>query len=100
MMLYAIAGTDAPDSLAGRKQARTAHLTRVTALRDAGRLILAGPYPAIDSAEPGDAGYTGSLIVAEFPNLDEATAWATADPYVTEGVWSEITVKPFIQVMP
>jgi uncharacterized protein YciI len=100
MMLYAISGTDTPDSLAGRKQTRTAHLARVAALRDAGRLILAGPYPALDSTEPGEAGYTGSLIVAEFPNLDEATAWATADPYVAEGVWSGVTVTPFIQVMP
>ncbi len=100
MMLYAISGTDAPDSLAGRKQARTAHLARVAALRDAGRLILAGPYPAIDSTEPGEAGYTGSLIVAEFPNFDAATAWATADPYVAAGVWNGVTVKPFIQVMP
>lgn len=100
MMLYAISGTDAPDSLAGRKQARTAHLARVTALRDAGRLILAGPHPAIDSAEPGTLGFTGSLIIAEFPSLDEATAWANADPYVTAGVWSAVTARPFIQVMP
>lgn len=100
MMLYAISGTDVPDSLNGRKQARTAHLDRVAALRDAGRLILAGPYPAIDSPDPGEAGYTGSLIVAEFPDLDSATTWAEADPYRVAGVWSEVTVKPFIQVMP
>ncbi len=100
MMLYAISGTDAADSLDGRKQARTAHLLRITALRDAGRLVLAGPYPAGDTSEPGVLGYTGSLIVAEFPSLDEANAWATADPYVTAGVWSTVSVKPFIQVMP
>ncbi|MCL4790795.1 MAG: YciI family protein [Gammaproteobacteria bacterium] len=99
-MLYAISGTDVRDSLAGRKQARTEHLARVTALRDAGRLILAGPHPAIDSTEPGKLGYTGSLIVAEFPSLDEATAWANADPYVAAGVWAEVSVRPFIQVMP
>lgn len=100
MMLYAISGTDAPDSLAGRKQARAAHLARVTALRDAGRLIIAGPHPAIDSTEPGTLGYTGSLIIAEFASLDEARAWAHADPYVAAGVWGKVDVKPFIQVMP
>ncbi len=100
MMLYAISGTDVPDSLNGRKLARTAHLDRVAALRDAGRLVLAGPHPAIDSTEPGESGYTGSLIVAEFPDLDEATAWASADPYMAAGVWSEVIVKPFTQVAP
>lgn len=100
MMLYTISGTDTPDSLGGRKQTRIAHLARVTELRDAGRLILAGPHPAIDSIEPGESGYTGSLIVAEFPDLDSATTWAEADPYMVAGVWSKVTVKPFIQVMP
>ena len=100
MMLYAISGTDAPDSLNGRKLARSSHLNRVAALRDAGRLVLAGPHPAIDSTEPGECGYTGSLIVAEFPSLDEATAWARADPYMAAGVWCEVTVKPFTQVAP
>ncbi|MCA9130954.1 MAG: YciI family protein [Planctomycetales bacterium] len=99
-MLYAISGTDAADSLNKRKLARTAHLDRVAALRDAGRLVLAGPYPAIDSTEPGESGYTGSLIVAEFPSLNEATAWASADPYMVAGVWGEVTAKPFIQVAP
>lgn len=99
-MLYAISGADVPDSLNGRKQARAAHLDRVAALRDAGRLVLAGPHPAIDSTEPGESGYTGSLIVAEFPSLDEATAWAVADPYMAAGVWNKVTVKPFIQVAP
>jgi uncharacterized protein YciI len=99
-MLYAISGIDAPDSLAGRKQARAAHLARVTALRDAGQLVVAGPHPAIDSTEPGTLGYTGSLNIAEFPCLDEAVAWADADPYVAAGVWSKVDVKPFIQVMP
>lgn len=99
-MLYAISGTDAPGSLGGRRQARTAHLARVSTLRDAGRLILAGPHPAIDSTEPGDLGFSGSLIVAEFPSLEDATAWAHADPYVVAGVWSVVSVKPFIQVMP
>lgn len=99
-MLYAISGTDTPHSLNGRKLARTAHLDRVTALRDAGRLVLAGPHPAIDSTEPGESGYTGSLIVAEFPSLDDATAWASADPYIAAGVWGDVTVKPFIQVAP
>jgi uncharacterized protein YciI len=99
-MLYAISGTDAPGSLDGRRQARTAHLARVTALRDAGRLILAGPHPAIDSTEPGNLGFSGSLIVAEFASLEEATTWAQADPYVAAGVWNTVSVKPFIQVMP
>ena len=99
-MLYAISGTDVPDSLAGRKQARAAHLARVTALRDTGRLIIAGPHPSIDSTEPGNMGYTGSLIIAEFPSLDEAGTWADADPYLAAGVWSKVDVKPFIQVMP
>jgi uncharacterized protein YciI len=99
-MLYAISGTDAPDSLAGRRQARAPHLARVAVLRDAGRLIIAGPHPAIDSTEPGDLGYTGSLIIAEFPSLADASAWAHADPYLAAGVWSTVEVRPFIQVMP
>ncbi len=100
MMLYAISGADVTDSLSGRKQARTAHLDRIATLRDAGRLVLAGPHPAIDSTEPGESGYTGSLIVAEFQSLDAAIAWASADPYMAAGVWSKVTVKPFIQVAP
>ena len=99
-MLYAIAGTDAPNSLPGRLAARTAHLARVTQLREQGRLVLAGPHPRLDTSEPGEAGYSGSLIVAEFANLADAEAWAAADPYVIAGVWIEANVKPFIQVMP
>jgi uncharacterized protein YciI len=99
-MLYAISGTDAPDSLAGRLAARAAHLARVTTLRDQGRLVLAGPHPCLDTSEPGDAGFSGSLIVAEFASLEDAEAWAGADPYVESGVWIEVRVKPFIQVMP
>lgn len=99
-MLYAISGTDAPDSLAGRLAARAAHLARVTTLRDQGRLVLAGPHPCLDTSEPGNAGFSGSLIVAEFASLEDAEAWASADPYVESRVWIEVRVKPFIQVMP
>lgn len=99
-MLYAIVGTDAPDSLPGRLAARAAHLARVTHLRDEGRLVLAGPHPRLDTSEPGEAGYSGSLIIAEFPSLAGAEAWAGTDPYVTSGVWAKVTVKPFVQVMP
>ncbi|MEO8444128.1 MAG: YciI family protein [Gammaproteobacteria bacterium] len=99
-MLYAIAGTDTPDSLAGRLAARAAHLARVSQLRNEGRLILAGPHPLLDTREPGEAGFSGSLIIAEFPSLADATAWAQADPYATAGVWGSVSVKPFVQVMP
>jgi len=99
-MLYAITGTDAPNSLPGRLAARAVHLARVTQLRDQGRLVLAGPHPRLDTSEPGEAGYSGSLIIAEFVNLADAEAWAAADPYVMAGVWAEVTVKPFVQVMP
>ncbi len=99
-MLYAISGTDAPDSLAGRLAARAAHLARVTGLRDQGRLVLAGPHPRVDTTEPGSAGFSGSLIVAEFASLEDAKAWANADPYVAAGVWVDVRVQPFIQVMP
>ena len=100
MMLYAIVGEDREDSLAARLAARPAHLERLQALQNAGRLILAGPYPAIDSADPGPAGFTGSLIVAEFASLDAAQAWADADPYVAAGVYARVTVKPFRKVFP
>ena len=99
-MLYAITGTDAPNSLPGRRAARAAHLARVTQLRDQGRLVLAGPHPRLDTSDPGEAGYSGSLIVAEFASLADAEAWAAADPYVAAGVWVEANVKPFVQVMP
>ena len=99
-MLYAIIATDHPDSLAARLHARPDHLARLHALQDAGRLILAGPHPAIDSPDPGPAGFTGSLIVAEFPDLTAAQAWADADPYVAAGVYAQVVVKPFRQTFP
>ncbi|MFZ5756650.1 MAG: YciI family protein [Pseudomonadota bacterium] len=99
-MLYAIAGEDHPGSLDKRLAARPAHLARLEALRDAGRLVLAGPHPAIDSENPGPAGFTGSLIVAEFASLAAAQAWADADPYVEAGVFRTVTVKPFRRVLP
>lgn len=99
-MLYAIMATDARDSLSKRQTARPAHLARLQLLRDQGRLIVAGPHPAIDSPEPGPAGFSGSLIIAEFASFDDARTWAEADPFVAAGVYSEVTVKPFKQVLP
>ena len=99
-MLYAISGVDATGSLAGRLASRAAHLARVRELRDQGRLVLAGPHPRLDTNEPGEAGYSGSLIIAEFTSLADAEAWAAADPYVTAGVWSDVSIRPFVQVMP
>jgi hypothetical protein len=99
-MLYAIFGEDAPGSLDKRRAARPAHLRRVEELRDAGRLVIAGPHPALDAHDPGPAGFTGSLIIAEFPSMEEARAWADTDPYVTAGVFARMTVKPFRQVLP
>jgi uncharacterized protein len=99
-MLYAISGEDIPDSLEKRLAARPAHLERIKALQDEGRLILAGPYPAIDSPDPGPAGFSGSLIIAEFESLEAARTWAETDPYATSGVYAELTVKPFKRVMP
>ncbi|MFO8004200.1 YciI family protein [Thioalkalivibrio sp.] len=99
-MLYMILGQDVPDSLDRRLAARPEHLARLEALRDAGRLLLAGPMPAVDSPDPGSSGFTGSLIVAEFPSLEEARDWADADPYATTGVFSEVTVRPFKRVLP
>ena len=98
-MLYVILGQDRPGSLEHRMAARPAHLSRIETLRDAGRLVLAGPLPAVDSPDPGPAGFTGSLIVAEFPSLAEAEAWANADPYLTTGVFSEVRVHPFKRVL-
>ncbi|MCB1799056.1 MAG: YciI family protein [Gammaproteobacteria bacterium] len=99
-MLYSIVSTDVADSLPLRKVARPAHLERLQHLQREGRLVLAGPNPAIDSADPGDAGFTGSLIIAEFASLQDASAWADADPYVAAGVYATVTVKPFKQVFP
>lgn len=99
-MLYAIYGEDIPDSLALRAAARPAHLARLHALRDAGRLVLAGPHPAIDSPDPGASGFSGSLIVAEFSSLAEAQAWADTDPYCSAGVYARVRVQPFKQVLP
>ncbi len=95
-----ITGEDAPNSLEKRMQARQAHLTRLKALQEAGRLLVAGPLPAIDSEDPGPAGFTGSLIIASFDNLADATDWAEADAYVTEGVFNRISVKPFRKTLP
>ncbi|HEY2344566.1 MAG TPA: YciI family protein [Xanthomonadaceae bacterium] len=99
-MLYAIVGIDRPDSLAARLAARPPHLARLTALRDAGRLALAGPFPAIDAVDPGPAGFSGSLIVAEFGSLEEARAWADSDPYIAAGVYEKVDVRPFRQTLP
>lgn len=99
-MLYAIISEDVPDSTPLRKQARERHLERLHALRDQGRLILAGPHPAIDTEDPGAAGFTGSLVVAEFACLEDAQSWADRDPYVAAGVYRAVTVKPFRQVLP
>ena len=100
MMLYAIVGKDRADSLAARLAARPAHLERLKTLQDEGRMILAGPCPSIDSPDPGRAGFSGSLIVAEFTSLEAAKAWADADPYVAAGVYEKVTVKPFKKVFP
>ncbi|HYN79328.1 MAG TPA: YciI family protein [Lamprocystis sp. (in: g-proteobacteria)] len=99
-MLYAIIATDHPGSLAARLQARPAHVERLRAIQDEGRLVLAGPHPAIDSPDPGPAGFTGSLIIAEFPDLAAAQRWADADPYVAAGVYALVAVKPFKQTFP
>lgn len=99
-MLYAIIGRDAPNSLAIRRRVRAAHLARMQQLVDTGRIALAGPFPAIDSADPGDAGYAGSLIVAEFESLEAAREWIGADPYMTEGVFASCEVLPFLRVLP
>ncbi|CAK9885134.1 MAG: Protein YciI [Candidatus Erwinia impunctatus] len=94
-MLYAIYAEDYPDSLAHRQQVRPAHVVRLQQLRDAGRLIIAGPLPAIESDEPGEAGYTGSVIIGEFPSLTDAERWAKDDPYLAAGVYRNVSVKPF-----
>ncbi|GAA0697419.1 hypothetical protein FHW84_003208 [Dyella sp. SG562] len=99
-MWYAIVGTDVPDSLEKRLGARPAHVARLQQLQAEGRMLLAGPFPAIDAEDPGSAGFTGSLIVAEFASLPEAQAWADADPYVAAGVYAAVSVKPFRKVLP
>lgn len=99
-MWYAIIGQDVANSLDKRKAARPAHLVRLQALQDEGRLLLAGPFPAVDAEDPGVAGFTGSLIVAEFPTLQAAQVWADADPYVAAGVYKQSTAQPFRKVFP
>ena len=99
-MLYAIIGEDVENSLDKRLAARPAHIERLKQLRDEGRLILSGPFPAIDSEDPGPNGFTGSLIVVEFDRLDAAKTWANADPYLEAGVYASVTVKPFKRVLP
>lgn len=99
-MLYAIISEDVAHSLEKRMSARPAHLERLQKLQDAGRLLLAGPHPAIDSDNPGEAGFTGSLIIAEFDNLETAQQWTDADPYIAAGVYAKVTVKPFKKVFP
>jgi uncharacterized protein YciI len=99
-MLYVIYAEDAADSLEKRLVARPAHLERLRALQQEGRLVLAGPLPAIDNPDPGPAGFSGSMIVAEFSSLDDAQEWAEADPYAAAGVYAKVTVKPFKKVLP
>lgn len=99
-MFYAIISEDVENSLELRTKVRPAHLARLQALKNEGRLLLAGPHPLIDSEEPGEAGFSGSLVVAEFPSLVEAQAWADADPYIEAGAYSRVTVKPFKKVLP
>ena len=99
-MLYAIISEDVEDSLELRRNARPDHLARIHDLIDEGRLLIAGPHPAVDASDPGPAGFTGSLVVAEFESLEDATEWADSDPYVKSGVYRSVTVKPFKKVLP
>lgn len=99
-MLYAIIASDVENSLERRLAARPAHIERLQQLKAEGRVVLAGPHPAVDSNDPGAAGFSGSLIVAEFDSLAVAQAWANADPYVAAGVYAQVVVKPFKQVLP
>ena len=99
-MLYVIIGEDTPGTLDQRMAARPAHVERLQALQAEGRLIIAGPCPAIDSPDPGPAGFSGSIIIAEFTSLDAAQAWAGADPYVAASVYAKVTVKPFKKALP
>ncbi len=100
MMYYAIISTDVPDSLSKRKSARENHLDRLNQLKQQGRLLVAGPHPALDTDSPGDAGFTGSLVIAEFPSLEDAKTWADTDPYIDAGVYEKVIVKPFKKVLP
>lgn len=99
-MYYAILCEDVENSLPLRKQSRAAHLERLQVLADQGKLLVAGPHPALDTEDPGEAGFTGSLIIAEFDSLEAATVWADSDPYVEAGVFSKVTVKPYKRVLP
>lgn len=99
-MLYAIISEDVKNSLERRLAARPDHLARLEKLRDEGRLVLAGPHPAVDAEDPGEAGFSGSLVVAEFDSLETAKAWADADPYMIAGVYAKVTVKPYKKVLP
>ncbi len=99
-MFYAIISEDIPNSLEKRKTARPMHLERLEVLKQSGRLLVAGPHPAIDSNDPGESGFTGSLVIAEFESLESAQAWADQDPYVAAGVYQKVTVKPFKPVLP
>ena len=99
-MLYSIVGIDKPNSLEARLSVRPQHVARLNELRDQGRLIIAGPTPAIDSDDPGEAGFSGSIIIAEFESLAAAQAWADADPYIESGAYQSVTVKPFKKVLP
>lgn len=99
-MWYVVYSQDVENSLPLRKQTRAAHLARLQRLTDEGRLLVAGPCPAIDSKDPGEAGFTGSVVIADFPSLEDAQAWADADPYMDAGVYKEVTVKPYIKVLP
>lgn len=99
-MLYAIISEDVPNSLEYRKKARADHLARLSALKDQGRLFVAGPHPAIDNEDPGEAGFTGSLVIAEFASLQAAQAWADEDPYIAAGVYANVVVKPYKKVLP
>ncbi|MFQ3231448.1 YciI family protein [Reinekea sp.] len=99
-MWYAIIAEDQPNSLQNRLSVRAAHLTRLQALQDQGRLLVAGPHPAIDSEDPGKAGFTGSLVIADFDSLEAAKQWADEDPYVTAGVYAKVVVKPYKKVLP
>lgn len=99
-MLYAIVGVDVPNSLEKRMGVRAEHLARMQELHAAGRLVVVGPFPAIDSNDPGPAGFTGSLLVAEFDSLADAQVWAEADPYMASGAWASVSARPFKQVLP